>query len=84
MFTVANFMIFCRKYNIMWHPRENRKGLKQDFLSKIFKKYAQNHRLLDFNGFEKVIKSLAIEYFEERQDKKESMRHKVPFWRPPQ
>ncbi len=67
----------------MWHPRENRGGLKQDFLKKIFKKYAVNHRLLDFNGFEKVIKALALEYFNFREDKRTNMKHKVPFWEPP-
>jgi len=68
----------------MWHPRENRKGLRQDFLIKIFKKYAINHRQLDFKGFQKVIQCLALEYFKNRDDKKENMKHKVPFFKPPQ
>ena len=27
-FNIGNFQIFCRKYNILWHPRENRLGIK--------------------------------------------------------
>ena len=81
-FSVGNFLIFCRKYNIMFHPRENRNGITKEKLTTIFKRYAKNTKSLDFKGFQKAVKYLALEYFEARDDPREGM-DAPSYWNPP-
>ena len=57
----------------MFNERENRKGIKPARLAVIFKRFAINSKNMDFKGFVKAINYLAVDYFEERIDRREEL-----------